>query len=411
MTSVAAAKGRVSMYEWRARVLTEAALQLGTETIALVEADQRDLAAAMLAPEDVPNVPVAAMDGFAVRFEDLGGGAEDETVTLPVSVDLPARPGVPAPLTPGTAARIMTGAPVPAGADTVVEVERTDAEPVGPLPAQVTIQRDRKASLGRHVRSVGEEIRQGEELAAAATRLGPGMIGLALALGITEVTVRRRARVGIVVTGDELADPAAPAAPGTVRESNGALLAAAVRADGGEARTARCGDDTEAFCRVLEDLSRQSDLLVTTGGVGHGAYDVVKAALGPTGRGTSTFEHLALRPGGPQGLGAVGGVPVVHLPGTPVGVVIAYHLFLRPLLDARFAHDPWPAQLIGADPESGRASRRPGVLVQPGLLQVSAEGQLGAQVVPGKRLAPFSTADCLVLREGEGSRVHVIPLR
>ncbi|GAB2535728.1 molybdopterin molybdotransferase MoeA [Brachybacterium huguangmaarense] len=389
------------------------------------------LADDVVAPEDLPAVPISAMDGFAVRVADLASaaGGSDGAVTLPVRADLPAARGAVAPLEPATAVRIMTGAPVPVGADAVIEVERTDADRHGALPVTVTIALPADLAPGRHVRGIGEEVARGCVIARAGDRVGPGLVGLATTLGIRALAVHAAPRATVLVTGDELVDPAGsdgsdPAEPGAVRESNSAMIAALLAERGIEAAVVRTGDRVEDFLVALDDAARTSDLLVTCGGIGEGAYDVVKAALGPRGRGTSRFAHLALRPGGPQGVGAVGSdgrsEPVVHLPGTPVGALVGAHLFLRPLLDPADAR-PVLAVVrdVGEQPSRPhrvrpRSAGRPGTLVLPGLLARTESGALAVDLLDGSRLTPYGRADCLVLAERDapavGAEVPVLPL-
>ena len=413
-------------WQWRRVLLAEQRpAPAHAQALPVTEAVGRILAHDVLAPADVPAVPVAAMDGFAVRRSDL---TADGSTILPVSADLPARPGEPPHLAPGTAARIMTGAPVPIGADAVIEVESTDADPIGPCPQHVEL---RPATgippVGRHVRGVGEEVARGTRIARAGDVVGPGLVGLAHALGITVVMAAAAPRVLVLVTGDELASPFEPAAPGTVRESNGAMLVAALTQYGAHARTLRVGDDPATLRTALAQEAPAVDLVVTTGGIGHGAYDVVKAALGDNGSGTSRFSHLALRPGGPQGRGHLhDGTPIVHLPGTPVGALVGFHLFVRPLLVPAGAAEPIRARLCthdaageGAD-GTGRGRTKPGLHVQAGRLGRTADEELEAEVLTGRRLAPYGRADALVLLDrgtegtarvgGSDEHVRVLPL-
>jgi molybdopterin molybdotransferase len=192
------------------------------------------------------------------------------------------------------------------------------------------------------------------------------------------------------------AEQGAPGA-GEVRESNGAMLVAALEADGARARHLTSGDEPAQLRAALEEAADGSDLVLTTGGIGHGAFDVVKLLLGPQGTGTSQFVHLALRPGGPQGVGHLGdGTPVVHLPGTPVGALVGHHLFVRPLLPGggaalrrvRLEPAAWDRPLRG----------RPGTVhALPALLGRDAEGWETARPVSGRRLTPYGRADAIVL--------------
>ncbi|PMC75575.1 molybdopterin molybdotransferase MoeA [Brachybacterium sp. UMB0905] len=368
------------------------------------------LAADLHSPEPIPALPVAAMDGFAVHAAALlaqlptGGEARPEQVTVPVDGDIPASTAGVRTLRPGTAARIMTGAPVPQGADAVVPVERTDARPVGPAPAQVRI--DVAAlEVGRHVRAAGEEVADGALLAPAGQRVGAALVGLATTLGIRSLPVREPWRVAVVVTGNELLSGEMIAADsGAVRESNSLMLAAQLDALGCAASIHRSSDDVADFRAVLKAAARDADLVVTTGGIGHGAYDVVKSAL----EGSSRFAHLDLKPGGPQGWGCLPSdaapgeaTPLVHLPGTPVGALAGFHLFVRPLLEGE--RELLRLPLRGQLPTW--RGRVPHLRVLPGRL-----GPDGVHVVPGARLMPYGTAEVLILLERDRAPEDPVPV-
>jgi molybdopterin molybdotransferase len=435
---------RPSPWQWREELLAAIPLSRTARSLPLEQARGRVLAAEVRSPEQVPALPIAAMDGFAVRRADLTAPG---ATTLPVAAELPARPGEVPPLPPLSVARIMTGAPVPQGADAVVEVEATDSDPFGPAPTAVTLTLEALPAPGRHVRGPGEEIALDEVLARAGDRVGAGLIGLARTLGLTALEVLRPVRVAVVVTGDELTagsdarrggsgardegsdargsgsgvpdtesgvpggGTAAP--PGAVRESNGAMLGAALAADGAEVLPPRrCGDRHEDLRAALEQAAQDADLVLTTGGIGHGAFDVVKTLLGPRGAGTSRFAHLALRPGGPQGHGTLpGGIPVVHLPGTPVGALVGYHLFVRPLL---LGPEAAPRRVRLGERAAAGGSRRPGTVhALAGRLGRGADGTEVVDLLPGRRLAPYGRADAIVLRgpdDGADGTVLVLPL-
>ena len=396
----------IDVFTWRATVREQAALEPECQDVPLGEAPGRVLGRAVTSPEDIPAVPLSAMDGFAVRRADLTAPG---ATRLPVVADIPARPGTSPELPLGVAMRIMTGAPVPGGADAVVEVEATDADPFGAVPAQVTITLDALPPHSRHIRGRGEEAARDDLLAKAGDQVGAGLIGVARALGITSLPVLARPRVGVVVTGDELATSshgtddaptaAAGPAPGMVRESNGLMLTSALEADGAQARAWHTGDDPEVLRALLQEIESECDLVLTTGGIGQGAFDVVRAALGDAGTGTSQLVHLALRPGGPQGMGRLpGGTPVIHLPGTPVGALVGYYLFVQQLLRA----DPGEPRrvLLGEDPGPFTSHRhRHAMLAQPGRLRTASDGTEVVDVLPGRRLTPYARADALVLRE------------
>ncbi|HVV20284.1 MAG TPA: gephyrin-like molybdotransferase Glp, partial [Pseudonocardiaceae bacterium] len=285
----------------------------------------RDLTAAI----SLPPFDNSAMDGYAVRAADLAGADRDAPVVLPVAQDIPAGRTDVVPLEPGTAHRIMTGAPVPPGADAVVQVELTDA-------GTRTVALYAEVAPGTHLRLAGEDVAAGNVVLAADTPLGPVQLGLAAAVGSQSLPVYRRPRVLVLSTGSELVAPGEPLLPGQIYESNGIMLSAAVRAVGGEAELLRfVPDDVESFHAALADRLSGADLLITSGGVSAGAYEVVKDAL--TGQGV-TFYKVAMQPGGPQGAGRYRGVPVVTLPGNPVSAAISFEIFVRPALLAAGGH-------------------------------------------------------------------------
>lgn len=396
-------------WTWRDDLLAELSLTGGaTAQRSLRDARGAVLAADVRAPESIPALPVSAMDGFAVRWADISAPG---AASLPVALEIPAGPVPAATLPEGTAARIMTGAPVPRGADTVVPVELTDAAQTGPAPSHLRLREGAVEALerGRHVRGVGEEVERGQVIARAGTTVSAGLVGLAASLGIAQLTVREPWRVTVVVTGDELRPcaeagggeaPAAEAPTGAVRESNGVMLAAQLDAFGCAARVLRSGDDPAMLQAVLADAAAGSDLVITTGGVGHGAYDVVKSAL----QSTSRFAHLDMKPGGPQGYGRLpGGIPAIHLPGTPVGALVGFHLFARPLLQGEIRSRRLP--LLSAEEPRGR---RAALHVHPGRL---VDG--GVRQVPGTRLLPYGEADALILLgagDAVGAMVDVVDL-
>lgn len=382
-------------WQWRDLVRREIDLPRTVLELPVDDAVGRVVGAEVASPEDLPSTPIAAMDGFAVRRADLAAGS----VTLPVSSEIPARPGAIGELARGTAARIMTGAPVPGGADVVVEVEATDADPFGPSPRTVTLSLQEVPAARRHIRGVGEEVSFGEVLARPGDRVGVGLVGLLRALGVETLPVERALAVGIVVTGDELVGTAGRAEVGAVRESNGEMLGAALRADGIEARAVHSTDTHADLTAALEEAAAHSDLVLTTGGIGHGAYDVVKTLLGERGSGGSRFEHLRLRPGGPQGFGHLAdGTAVIHLPGTPVGALVGHHLFVRPLLVGERAA---PRRVLRGAADPLPRPRRAGVLhALPGRLRHDSHGRECVDLLPGRRLAPYGRADAIVLLGG-----------
>ena len=306
------------------QVVADLLRSTGTEEVPLTRAAGRVLAEDVTAAVPLPVFTNSAMDGYAARWDDVGAATEQTPVRLPVTADLPAgRVDVPV-LEPGAVHRIMTGAPMPAGADVVVPVERTDG-------ATDTVTITSSPGRGTHLRHAGEDIAEGAVALAAGVVLGSSQLGLAASIGRSTVVVRRRPRVLVLSTGSELVAPGEPLAPGQIYESNSLLLATAVQDAGGEARTLHfVPDDVEQFLETVRAELATADLLLTSGGVSMGAYEVVKDAFGALG--TVEFLKVAMQPGGPQGCGTVDGVPVVTLPGNPVSSFVSFEVFVRPAL-------------------------------------------------------------------------------
>jgi molybdopterin molybdotransferase len=301
------------------------------ERLPLREAPGRVLAEPLLAGVALPPFDNSAMDGYAVRAVDVAGATEDAPVTLPVAADIPAGRTDTPPLEPGTAHRIMTGAPVPVGADAVVQVEHTDG---GAERVRVF----RAPAPGTSVRRAGEDVEAGAVVLPAGTVLGPPQIGVAAAVGAATLAVRRRPVVLVLSTGSELVAPGTPLRPGQIYESNGPMLVAAVNDAGGVGELLRfVPDDVAHLHRVLgERLDAGTvDLVITSGGISAGAYEVVREAL--TGRGVE-FVKVAMQPGGPQGVGRFAGTGVVALPGNPVSSQVSFEVFVRPALRAALGH-------------------------------------------------------------------------
>lgn len=321
------AGGMLTVEEAQARVMAEIAAG-PTEVVPLAEALGRVLREEIVATHDLPPADNSAMDGYAVRFEDVAPASVDRPVVLPVRGDIAAGHPTERALEPGTAMRIMTGAYVPAGANAVVQVEWTDGG-----TEQVSIARAPKS--GANIRPRGEDIRNGKTLLVPGTRFGPAEMTLLAAAERTEVVVGRRPIVAILSTGDELVEAGAPRAASQIVNTNSWLLASLVRQAGGEPRMLGIvRDDREAtidaFRRAVE-----SDFVVSSGGVSVGAYDYVKEALETLGAETK-FWRVAMKPGKPVVLSRLGGTVLFGLPGNPVSCFVAFHLFVAPAL-RRFA--------------------------------------------------------------------------
>jgi molybdopterin molybdotransferase len=357
--------------------------ELGQEPVPLAQAHGRVLARDVVARVALPGFDNSAMDGYAARWADVS----DPPVRLPVAEDIPAGRSDVVPLAPGTVHRIMTGAPLPPGADVVVPVELTDTR------TDVVEIRDAPA-VGSHLRTAGEDIAAGAVALAAGSLLSAAQLGLAAAVGITDLPVRRRPRVLILSTGSELVAPGRPLLPGQIYESNSVLLAAAVEEAGGEPRRLHfVPDDVDQFLVTVRAELGNADLLITSGGVSAGAYEVVKDAFRALG--TVEFVKVAMQPGGPQGAGTVDGVPVVTLPGNPVSAFVSFEVFVRPALRRAMGHSApdrlrVPARLAG--PLRSPAGRRQYLR---GRYDAGSVSQVGG---PGSHLvAHLARANCLVV--------------
>ena len=293
--------------------------------VPIVGADGLVLADDVVAPLSLPVFDNSAMDGYAVLVSDVAAAGPDSPVSLPVPEDIPAGRTDRLTLSPGTAHRIMTGAPVPAGAEAVVPVEATDAG--------VSVVEIRSAARsGQHIRGAGEDVTAGTTVLRAGTPISPAALGLLAALGVERVRVIPRPRVLVISTGSELVAPGVPLQPGQIYESNAVMLAAAVRDAGAEvAGVATCGDDVGQFRALLDDYAGRADVVRTSGGVSAGAYEVVKDAF--ESGGDVEFVKVAMQPGMPQGAGTLAdGRAIITLPGNPVSAMVSFEVFIRPAL-------------------------------------------------------------------------------
>lgn len=307
---------------------------LPAEELPILDALGLVLAEEIIAQEDIPPFRNSAMDGYAVRAADLAGASQATPARLQVVAEGPAGYAPRGTVTPGTAIRIMTGAPLPPGADTVVRFEETDEPARGAAPVLggravgVAIYVAQGPQI--NVREAGEDVRCGEMVLRAGAVLRPAEIGVLASLGRAAVRVHRRPTVAIVSTGDEVVPPGQPLRPGQIRDSNSATLAALVRRYGGIPRLLGVARDTVEELTTTLAAARDADLIISSGGVSVGDYDMVKDVLRTEGR--IEIWQVRMKPGKPLAFGRLGDRPFLGLPGNPVAAYVSFELFARPLL-------------------------------------------------------------------------------
>ncbi|MGN6132403.1 MAG: molybdotransferase-like divisome protein Glp [Nocardioidaceae bacterium] len=316
----------------------------------LLEALGLPVCEAITAPMDLPAFDNSAMDGYAVYFDDVATASEDHPVHLPVVGEMAAGQTKLLALSPGTTVRIMTGAPVPQGADAVVPVEWTDG-------GVATVRITKAPTRGQHVRLRGEDVRTGDVLLEDGSVLGPRQLGLLASVGRAQVRARPRPRVVVMSTGSELREPGVGLGHDSIYDANSYMLAAAARAAGAIAyRVGIVSDDPAEFRDALSDQLVRADLVVTSGGVSKGAYDVVKEVLAELG--TVSFGEVAMQPGKPQGFGFVGedSTPILTLPGNPVSSYVSFEVFVVPAIRRMMGRTPYRRPMVRALTQQGFSS-------------------------------------------------------
>lgn len=309
----------ISFQEARQTVM-EAAIPLGDESVSLGESAGRTLAETVVSHEDIPPFDNSAMDGFAVLAEDCEGAP----VRLKVIADVPAGKPYDGEILPGTCARIMTGAPVPAGADAIVPVEKTREE-------NGDVWLDEAPAKGIHIRLAGEDIKKGDQVLSPGRVITPPVIGMLATLGFDPVSVMKRPEVVVISTGDELVAASATPGPGQIRNSNGPALAAQVVSAGGIAKAVYHAPDSPEGVRSAVEAGRGADVIMFSGGVSMGAYDYVRTELEKMGA-TWDFWKVSQRPGKPLVFGHIGDTLLFGLPGNPVSSAMCFEMYCRPLL-------------------------------------------------------------------------------
>ena len=357
----------LTVEQYQAELLALVEPDVRTESVMVDSAAGRVLAAEVVATVGIPVFANSAMDGYAVRFAEVAR----TPVALRVVGDVPAGSADDPNAGPGECVRIMTGAPLPTFADTVVPVEETD----GGL-ATVTVHRPPDAP-GQYVRAAGDDFSAGVRVAAAGTTVTPAVAATLAAVGLTRLPVRPRPVVAVRSTGDELVSDGSALGRGQIYESNSIALAAALTADGADVRRFDAApDDADALSAWLDGV--RADLVVLSGGASVGAYDVVRDVLEAQG---GRFCNVRVQPGKPQGWAVWNGMPVVSLPGNPLSAALSCELFVRPMLDRVLGRPerPWLTAVAGADWASPQRRRQ----LVPVRLSTGADGRLTA--VPSHR--------------------------
>ncbi|WP_420639122.1 gephyrin-like molybdotransferase Glp [Candidatus Poriferisocius sp.] len=373
------------------QVLDEAVVPIGRAR-GLVTAET------VAAPEMVPPFDNTAMDGFAVRSADVA----DAPVTLAIAGTLAAGSAPHVTVGPGQAVRIMTGAVIPPGADAVVMVELTEA-----APDDATVMVSESVPVGNHIRRAGEDLVVGQTVFEPGEVLTPGHLGVLASLGRYQVRVYRRARVGVMSTGDELVEGPEPLGAGQIRDSNRHTLLALLAEAGCEpVDLGRIPDDEEAIATGIRTGVDTCDALLTSGGVSMGDYDYVKKVLNEIG--DMSWMQVAIKPAKPLAFGRVEGIPVFGLPGNPVSSMVSFELFARPGLRKMMGHpaDGWHRPPVAgrmAEPLRRRADgkthfARVRVDYADGRYRVRSAGGQGSH-----QLSAMAAADALaVLPDGDG---------
>jgi molybdopterin molybdotransferase len=396
----------IPVAEARARILADVAGAAPEETLPVARGLGRVLARDIAAPFDVPSADNSAVDGYAIRAADLVPGGR---ARLRVLADLPAGAVYQGAVGPREALRIMTGAPMPQGADTVVPQEL--GQGAGDWIELAAVE------PGANVRSRGEDVRAGTVVLQAGSVLRPQDLGLVASLGLAEVRVHRRPRVALLSTGDEVVEPGQPRRPGQIYDANRFSLGGMVTDAGAESLDLGIVPDVRELLRErLLQAAGAADVVLTSGGVSVGDYDLVKSVLGEVG--SIDFWQVAMQPGRPLAVGRIGGTRFFGLPGNPVASVLCFHLFVRPALwklGGRTRLDPECVTATAVEPMRKKAGRREfkrGVLrfTDRGY-EVSTTGPQGSGI-----LSSMVAANCLIVLDearGDvkaGERVVVEPL-
>jgi molybdopterin molybdotransferase len=352
---------------------------------------------------DLPRFDNSAMDGYAVRAVDVADASPDTPVSLPVVGEIAAGAASPHRLSPGTAMKIMTGAPMPEQADTVVPYESSDR---GVSDVKIT----EPSKPDQHVRHRGEDIQAGMQLFRGGDLLSPRDIGVLAGIGLDKVLVRPRPRVVVISTGTELVEPGSELdRDEQIFDANSFLLAAAVRDAGGQVfRVGQVGDDGELLKRVVAEQLLRADLILTSGGISQGDYDVVKAVIPELG--VCDFAQVAMQPGRPQGFGLIGAdrVPMIMLPGNPVSSFVSFEVFVRPVLRKLMGVEPHVRPTLKAEAAHAMTSIVGRLQLARGVVSHTESGRRQVELIGGHGshlLGDLAWANALVILPTETEHV------
>ena len=323
----------LSVFEARQRILKNFA-HLGAETVSLETACGRVLFEDTFSPLELPLFSNSGMDGFAVRSADVRGASPERPIQLAVSMDIPAGITPQLSLKPGEAARIMTGAMLPEGADSIVPVEQTDHSGQNTTTVGEVVKIYREIQPGEFVRPKGQDLTRDQLVLKSGRILQPQDIGLLATLGFSKVKVFQQPLVGILSSGNEIVPPDVPLTPGKIHDSNSFVLAALVSQAGGKSCRLGVAVDSLEAVRDLLDLavSRSVDLILTSAGVSVGAFDFIRTLV--ESEGELDFWRVDMRPGKPVAFGKYKGIPLIGLPGNPVSAYVGFEVFVRPVIGA-----------------------------------------------------------------------------
>jgi molybdopterin molybdotransferase len=386
-------------------------------TLPLLEAANMVLAADVIARNDVPPFRNSAMDGYAVRAEDTASATWSAPAELPVTALVAAGQHHVPRLGAGAAIRIMTGAPLPEGADAVVRFEETDEPGSSGQPGRSRVLIYRPARPFDNVREAGEDIAGGTRVACRGQTLRPADLGLIASVGESRARVHRRPVIGILSTGNEVTAPGDELAPGTIRDSNSFVIGALARSWGADVRLLGIARDSVADLTGRLNEASAVDLIVTSGGVSLGDYDLVKDVL--KSEGEVAIWQVRMKPGKPLAFGHIGTTPLLGLPGNPVAAAVSFIIFVRPAIRTMLGHqvtEPRIVEVVSADEIDNRGQRRHYVRVrlepvETGLVVARIAGEQGAGV-----LSSLAAADALMIvpesmeRVRAGTRLRAILL-